>query len=42
MHRGLFDRGHARQVDFEGGATAQFAVDPDISAALLDDAVHSR
>src|SRR5207249_1852801 len=30
---------NAREVKLEGGATAGFAVDPDVPAALLDDAV---
>src|SRR6185312_11071754 len=31
-----------RQIDFEGGSDANFAVHPHVSAALLDDAKHSR
>ena len=33
---------HARQIDLETGAFAGFAVDPDGTAGLLDDAVHRR
>src|SRR6188768_4090913 len=32
----------ARQEDLEGGAAARRAVDGDVAAALLDDAVHHR
>src|SRR6266852_3421652 len=33
---------NARQVDFERRAAPRFAVDPDVSAALLDDSIDRR
>src|SRR3989454_10986674 len=33
---------HAREVDLEGRASADFAVDPDVAARLLHDAIHRR
>ena len=38
MGRG-FRRWDARQIDLEGSSSADFAGDPNVSAALLDDAV---
>src|SRR5207247_2697008 len=34
--------GYSRQIDLESGAVAQLGVRPDVSAALLDDAVDRR
>src|SRR5260370_3733256 len=33
---------HSREINFEGAALARLAVDPDVSAALLHDAIHRR
>src|SRR5579871_2606813 len=39
LSHGFSHGGDAREVNFEGGATPDFAVDPNVSTALLDDSV---